>query len=547
MKADDTNLRKLLEGTKQYFVPLYQRVYSWERDDWNELWRDLLDIYDEQNNRQHFMGAIVTVPYGSQPHDVSKYLLIDGQQRLTTIFIILACIRDLLHTTKERKSEEIENLYLTNQYKDRLDHYKLLPTQADREGFREIIKGTTKSASNLSKVYDHFHKRLIGKDNDDKPIDLAKFLTTMTNQLVFVSIILDKDDNPHRIFHSLNGTGAPLTQADLVRNHIFMHIPENDHKTAYDDLWLPMQEAFSDKELREFIWRFITKDGMPVRQNRVYDEIRNRVATDEPAKASDTLLDMKIYSGYYERILYPSKEPNAKIRRKLKRLNRWELTTVYPLLLNLYSTLENKDIEAQAFCEILDVIESYVVRRHICGVAIRPLTNIFIRMFEAIADKPDIVGATGDYLRERNFPTDEVFRDNWERSPIYDVRGKSKLVLETLESYIKSNNEPVDLKHPRITQEHIMPQQLSDAWRIELDEHAEAVHSLYLHTIGNLTLTGENESMGNKTFREKKKVFANSSLAMNSYFETCDVWDEDAIRKRASCLGDIALKIWKRP
>ncbi len=556
MKADDTKLRRLLEGTIQYFVPLYQRVYSWDKEAWDELWDDLLDIYyDERNDRQHFMGAIVTVPHESQPHDVSKYLLIDGQQRLTTLLIILACIRDLLRTTGQKKSEEIENLYLTNQYKDKEDHYKLLPTQADRKGFCEIVEGMTRSASNLGKVYNYFHKKLTGNDNDGNPIDHRKLSDTIINQLVFVSIILDKGEDPHRIFHSLNGTGAPLTQADLVRNHIFMRIPEVDHKTAYYDMWLPIQESFSSKELREFLWRFITKDGVPVRQNGVYDEIRNRLATDQPTKTANTippdannmLLDLKIYSEHYKKILVPSKEPNAKIRTKLERLNQWGLTTVYPLLLNLYRAWEKSRIEVQAFCEVLDIIEAYVVRRHICNVPIRSLTNIFIRMFKEINEKPDIVSAAGDYLRKRNFPTDEVFRDNWERSPIYDPRGKSKLILETLEAHIQSNNEPVDLKHPRITQEHIMPQQLSDKWRIGLGERAEEIHSLYLDTIGNLTLTGRNESMGNKTFSEKKKVFANSSLAMNSYFETCDVWNEDEIKKRGRYLGDMALKIWKRP
>ena len=547
MDVSDAKLEKLLEGSQQYIVPLFQRVYSWKKKHWDELWRDLLDIYDHENDREHFMGAIVTMPVKMLPHGVNKYLLIDGQQRLTTIFIILACIRDLVGKDNELSSK-IEELYLINKWGKDSNRNKLLPTQADKEAFLEVIDHRTRQDSNISKVYDYFIKALDGKDNEDNPIDLENFLEAMIDQLVFVSIVLDHNDSPYRIFHSLNGTGESLTEADLVRNHLFMLMEKEDQKVAYDELWLPMQNSFTSNILTDFIWRFITKDGTFVRQNGVYDVIRRRTFQ-KSSDAADIMMDMKVYSEYYEKIIDPTKELNNMIRRRLERLNRWGLTTSYPLLLNLYHDLSHDKINAEQFCEIMDVIESFVIRRFFCKIPTNSLNKYFIQIYRHIGSKLDIVDATYEFLLIRKFPTDETFIEAWIRYPIFisSLAERSRHILESLEASMNDNNEPVDVTHSRITREHIMPQELSSEWRGELGDDADSAHSQYLHTIGNLTLTGQNESMGNKSFAKKKKVFANSNFALNSYFHNCDRWNEEEIIKRARYLGEIAVKIWKRP
>ena len=545
MKADDCKLEQLLEGSQQFVVPLFQRVYSWKKKNWDELWRDLLDIYDHENDGEHFMGAIVTMPVKMQPHGVSKYLLIDGQQRLTTIFIILACIRDLVG--KDNKLfGKIEGLYLINKWEKDGNRQKLLPTQADRGAFLEIIDRKAKSDSNVGNVYNYFIKALKGKDDEDNPIDLENFQKAMINQLVFVSIVLDANDSPYRIFHSLNGTGVPLTQADLVRNHFFMLIPVQDQSVAHKDFWLPMQNSLGNT-LTDFMWRFITKDGTFVKQNGVYDAIRRRTLQ-KSSDAIDVLMDMNIYSEYYRKVVHPAKEPNNEIRTRLEHLNQWEVNTSYPLLLNLYHDLHSKKISVDEFCEIVDAIESFVIRRFFCNIPTNALNKYFIQIYRNIASSANIVEATYEFLLARKFPTDETFVANWIRYPIFmSGTKKSRHILESLETAISNNNEPVDMSHSRITREHIMPQNLSLGWSERLGRDAISVHSQYLHTVGNLTLTGQNESMGNKSFSEKKKVFANSSFALNSYFQNCDVWNEEEIIKRARYLGEIATKIWKRP
>ncbi len=550
MQPYRVKLESLLEDRKQFVVPLFQRSYSWKKKNWEELWRDLMDIYDPKNSKEHFMGAIVTMPIDMQPHGVNKFLLIDGQQRLTSILIILACIRDLAGKGTALH-DEIENIYLINQYKQGSNRNKLLPTQADRKAYQDIIQeGYHQSGTSLHKLYNHFSKALTVEDDDSEPINLGKFFNAMKSQLLFVSIVLDENDNPYHIFHSLNATGTPLTQADLVRNHIFMHIPEEDQEVAFQELWYPLEAAYPGNQLRDYIWRFITKEGVPIRQIGVYDAIRRRVADlGEKETAAHLLTDLKIVAEHYDRILDPSKENNKQISTRLHRLKKWELTTAYPLLLNLYIALDNQEIDEDAFCGVVDAVESFVVRRHICSVPIRQLTNYFIRIYKEIAGQQDIVSAANAYLLERNFPTDEVFRDNWVRHSLYGPgsRDKCRLILETLETFETHNNEPVDTTYPRITIEHVMPQSLSPDWYDELGSDADAVQAQYLHTIGNLTLTGQNESMGNKPFTEKRAVFSQSSFALNKYFDNCPTWNAEAIRQRANVLAEIALSIWKRP
>ena len=546
MKANETQLQPLLEGTKQYIIPLFQRTYSWTKRQWNELWRDLMDVYASETKREHFMGAIVTMPVEMQPQGVSKYLLIDGQQRLTTIFIILAAIRDLTAGTSDL-ADQINELYLVNKWGKGINRLKLLPTAADRRSFQEIVDGKKPSGGSISDVYQFFKRKLSGGDSAGNLIDLDRMTDTLMQHLAFVSVVLSADDSPYRIFHSLNGTGVPLTQADLVRNHFFMLIADpEEQEAAYTDLWLPMQQTLGDK-LTDFMWRFITKDGTPVTQNRIYEEMQVRTEGSGQQKVIDLLLDMHTYAEYYSRLLDPEQEPNRDIRLRIERINRWEINTAYPFLLNIYHDYEYEILSADQVCQVIDMIESFVIRRFFCRIPTNSLNNTFIAMYRSL-DKTDIPGSMERYLLARRWPSDAEFLDAWRRLPIFlSGTEKSRHILETLEQALNTNNEPVDVRHPRITREHVMPQELTDAWVEMLGEDAEVTHSTLLHTVGNLTLTGMNKSMGNRPFAEKKKVFAASGFALNQYFEDIATWNGDAITGRAESLGNVAASIWQRP
>ena len=549
MKVDDTTLRHLLSGEKQFVIPLFQRQYTWSKDDWEELWRDLQEIYIQENRRKHFVGAIVTMPVDIQPHGIDKYLLIDGQQRLTTLLIMLACIRDIAYGADQDLSERIEKLYMTNQFEKNANRLKLLPTFGDKEAFRQIAERKQRTASPIARVYDFYLKAIELGDLDEKPIELEKLFDSVMNQLIFVSITIEKGESPYRIFHSLNGTGQDLTQADLVRNFLFMHTTQEvvAQKIIYEEYWLPMQARLG-KELGNYLWRFVAKDGEVIRQKGVYDEIRSRVSHDNNPKlaAQSMLEDMHMYSEFYHKMLNPSLEKEPKLKKRLDFLKQWDFKTPYPLLLNLYNELKNDAIRIEEFCAVMDAVESYVVRRFFCGLPIRPMTNHFIRMYKSIRDASNIVESAYDYLTSRDFPDDNQFFEAWTRFSLYPSAKKSKHILVSLETKLNTTKEFVDTATATITQEHIMPQTLNADWRVQLGDDAELVHSQYLHTIGNLTLTGQNPTLGNKPFSEKRLVFQESNFTLNEYFDDTHAWDKKAILRRARSLGKVALQIWGR-
>lgn len=236
MEAAEAKVQKVLEGTKQFLVPHYQRPYSWREREWGELWRDVVELTETDDARPHFLGSIVTAPGRAVPEGVEKRLLIDGQQRLTTLVIVLALIRQAAAARDQQRLANKVGDLLTNRNEEGSDFYKMLPTQgesaaaSDRDALLAIVDGRAPStASGVVEASRYFAAKLARPDAPD----LEKLYATLTGRLTLVSIILDKNDNPHRIFESLNGKGRPLSQVDLIRNYFFMRLPEADHERVY--------------------------------------------------------------------------------------------------------------------------------------------------------------------------------------------------------------------------------------------------------------------------------------------------------------------------
>jgi uncharacterized protein with ParB-like and HNH nuclease domain len=544
MKASETLLKPLLEGTNQYIIPLFQRPYSWRDKDWNILWDDLMELYNDPSRRRHFLGAVVTMPVDMQPHGVSKYLLIDGQQRLTTAFILLATIRDLAVNRDDHLDEQITDLYLTNKYQKDINRLKLLPTQGDRAAFQSIIQGKEHVADgSITACYKHFRRLLINNS-----IDLARLSTILVTGIEVVSIVLDTTENPYVIFESLNAKGEPLTQADLVRNYLFMRIPdEQEQEVAYDDYWLPMQKSL-ERSLTDYIWRYLSKDGATVRQTSVYQTFKDRLQRlTTPKQVIDVLMEIHTYAEYYRRIIDPVQEPEPALQRRFDRLIKWEVATAHPFLLALYHDYACKRISLNDFCRVIDAIESFVVRRFFCGIPTNTLNSLFVAMYPSV-DVDDIIDTTHSFLLARSWPNDEQFLAAWISFNLY-TRGtqRCRFILNSLEEKLTSNNEPVDLTNSEISIEHIMPQTLSPDWKFNLGSAAESTHATWLHTVGNLTLSGKNGPLGNDPFLEKLNIFISSNFALNAKLAGFASWDADAIQSRARSLGQIALTIWNRP
>jgi len=554
MKAHETILQPVLEGTKQYVIPLFQRPYSWKYNDWKTLWEDLLSVYSSENPRKHFLGALVSMPIEMSPAGVNKFLLIDGQQRVTTLFLILAAIRDLSNISGDYKlAEQINESYLINKWAEGTNLLKLFPSQTDRDEFSRIMhhKETAESTSNVAKAFRYFMNRLQGTDLSDSPINLQKMHQTLVQEIMVVNIVLDKEENPYLIFESLNAKGEPLTQADLVRNYLLMQIKDTaEQEVAYQDFWLPMQEILGN-ELTNYIWRYLVKDAnsaKTIRLDEIYEEVKAKLSKANSSEVVDLLMDMHTFSGYYLILLEPEKyESNKEIARRLARLNRWDVKTTYPLLLNICRDYKENRISADDFCGVLDILESYVIRRAFCRYPTNALNKIFTGLYKNI-DTTDPRKSISKYLLKRDWPSDYTFLDAWNRFPIYlSGTSKCRLILESLEEKLADNKEPVNLLNPQISIEHIMPQTLNEEWEQLLGENALDIHDKYLHTIGNLTLTGSNSDLGNKSLLEKKKIFEKSNFALNKDLAELIIWSEQLIEQRAKKLGKLAVQIWKHP
>ncbi|GEO04140.1 hypothetical protein AAE02nite_18040 [Adhaeribacter aerolatus] len=539
MQAKETKLQDIIEGTKQYVIPLFQRTYSWTSKEWEILWKDLVELCETENPRTHFIGSIVNMPTVSVPEGVAKYLLIDGQQRLTTIFIILTLLRNKARENQnEEFAGEINNTLLVNPYKKDNDFYKLMPTQVDREIYKNFINGrSNEKESQLTRAYDFFEKKLRQYQLD--PEKLKKIITTYFS---VVSILLDADDNPYLVFESLNAKGRPLTQADLIRNYFFMRIHVDKQEQVYSEFWQPMQDALEDN-LTEFIRHFLMKEGSIIKQTDVYYELKDNV---NPQNSIIYLENLQKHSLYYQKILYPDYENDKDLQKYFRRLNRFEVTTAYPLLLKLYNYYVLDTLPKEDFITALQTIENYLIRRFVCGIPTNQLNKIFPAIIPQLISKYELKIPEGlQYLLQtKGYPKDNEFRVRLKEAKLYgsgDRYVKTKLILESLEEYF-GHKENVLLEN--LTIEHVMPQTLSEAWQSHLGEEWEETHELYLHTIGNLTLTAYNTELSNDDFSTKREIFIESHLELNKYFIALTKWTKEEIDERSESLANKAIEMW---
>jgi hypothetical protein len=382
-----------------------------------------------------------------------------------------------------------------------------------------------------------FEKKL--KQVELEPEKLKKIITSYFS---VVSIVLDTDDNPYLVFESLNAKGRPLTQADLIRNYFFMRIHVDKQEKVYTDYWLPMQAALGEN-LTEFIRHFLMRNGSIIKQGDVYYALKESVST---SNATDYLSELKKFSIYYQRLIYPELEPEFQLQKYFSRLNRIEVTTAYPLLLNFYSNYADLKITKDDFVTILKTLENYLIRRFVCNVPSNTLNKIFPIVYPQIISKyPDnIVEGFKTVLQGRGYPKDNEFYLRFRETKFYgggDRQIKTKLILETIEeSFAHKERVPFD----NLSIEHIMPQTLSEWWQNELGAEWEETHDLFLHTIGNLTLTAYNTELSNDSFPTKKKTFEESHLELNSYFSEISHWTRNEIEQRAEKLAKQAIELW---
>jgi uncharacterized protein with ParB-like and HNH nuclease domain len=544
MQASETKLQQIIEGTKQYVIPLFQRPYSWKKSEWQMLWDDLLDLCELETPRTHFMGSIVTMPTNSIPEGVSKYLLIDGQQRLTTIFILLCALRNHARQIEDKRLSAKIDAILTNLHEDGMDYFKLQPTQVDRDIFHQLIQDNESNEvienNSILECYTFFFKKIRQLNSDLQ--QLQKIICT---NLSVVSVVLSSNDDPYLVFESLNAKGRALTQADLIRNYFFMRIHVDKQDLIYTKYWQPMQELLGDN-LTEFIRHYLTKNGIDVKQSDIYFQLKEKI---NQSDALSHLQDLYKFADYYSRLLNPELENNLKVRKRLIRINRLEVATVYPFLLNCYDEWMQKRISENELIEIFHILENFLIRRFVCNVQTRGLNRIFALLYSQVIKDVDIdsnafVERVKSVLQTKDYPKDAEFKERLLDVKLYGSNRseKARLILESIEESFRHKEQ---ISFDNLTIEHILPQTLNNWWKDHLGQDWEITYELFLHTIGNLTLTAYNGELSNSDFVTKKKEYQNSHLELNSYFQDIDTWKREDIEKRAENLSHEIVNIWK--
>lgn len=549
MEAAEAKIQRVLEGSRQFLVPHYQRPYSWREEQWKALWRDLIELVEETDPKPHFLGSIVTSPARSVPEGVEKRLLIDGQQRLTTVLVLLTLIRDRARDGGvTRLAEKVQDL-ITNRHDEGSDHFKLLPTQgedpadSDRDVFIRMVRGDrVTAAEGIAGAYAFFANKLRRADAPD----LESLFRIIVGKLTLVSIILDEKDNAHRIFESLNGKGRPLSQADLIRNYFFMRIDAREHESVYRELWRPMQRRLGEELLANFVRHYLMRSGETVREADVYISLKTRVDEDEARSPVDHLKELVQFAGYYEALVFPATVDDVRIRERLERLNRLEVTVAYPFLLSVMADHNTGTLSTDQVVDVLDTIENFLIRRFVCGIPTHGLNKVFPALYGNAAAGDAFVAEVRRILsgNARGYPRDAEFQERLATARLYgsgDRREKTKLILERLEA-AAGHKERVDAT--TLTIEHVMPQTLTDGWKSHLGSSWEDDHEALLHTLGNLTLTSYNSELGNTPYADKRKRFVESHLELNRYFDDVQQWTAAEIEKRAEVLGAQALATW---
>lgn len=559
--ARETTLQELLEGSKQYQVPLYQRTYSWTKVQFERLWDDILKLAEDRASDAgvtHFIGSLVLAPSPMNgPAGVQEFLVVDGQQRLTTLSILLCAIRDYRaeHEHPEHR-DRLNQQYLINKWKPEQHRLKLVPTQADRAAYLACLDATPDVGGGdpIGAAYRFFGAQLAAADDPDDPLDIERIENAVISGLALVSVTAQSGDNVHRIFESLNNTGLRLTQADLLRNYLFMRLPTRG-EAVYESVWLALQKRLTSAELELLFWLDLVQRDARVKQTDTYSGQQarlNRMHSEDQIEAE--VRRFSRLGALLRTILHPDEERNPGVRRRLERLSAWGTTTVYPLLLHLLDRRDQGTATSEQITSAMLYVESFFVRRLLIGRATANINRILLSIVTEMSTDLPVDQAVRAYLSvgRKYYASDSSVRAAVRTMPYY-LNGRPhqrKLVLQWLEESYGSK-EPV--APDSLTIEHVLPQTPTADWRqmlgsdLEPDENFTEAHEALVHTLGNLTLTGYNSELSNSSFAIKRVQLAKSGICLNQEIATRDRWGRPEVHSRAESLADRIISIWPGP
>lgn len=558
MKAVDTNLLKLLKKSERFVVPIYQRVYSWGRIECLQLLSDIIRAGSRNGQYDHFTGSIVYIERDQGSNTAREPdLIIDGQQRVTTVTIILAALARHLETLPAEQREpvggfapnRIRGTYLTNPYETGDDHFKLTLTQKDKEALYAVVLNSP-LPDGESKVLDNF--QLISDELKRTDYDGIVAICHGLAKLVVVDVKLSRGvDDPQLVFESMNATGKRLSQADLIRNFVLMDISPHDQEMLYNQYWHPMEKLFQSgtrDRFDEFVRHYLTvKTGSIPRQDATYEGFK-QYTLDQTVSGkntrTDVVQDLYKFAEWFGNLAF-GKEPNQQLAERFAELDQLA-TVAHPFLLQLYQYYDEGEISQNEVAQICDILISYIFRRAICQIPTNSLNKTFAALASRLNPQNYVESISAHLLSgQRVFPTDEAFTEALLSIDMYKHKRKNYL-LRKLEN--NGRKEPISVNNYSI--EHIMPRTLSEEWKTALGDNWEEIHEQWLHTLGNLTLTGYNSEYSNRSFTQKRDMeggFKDSPLQLNRGLGQLEAWNEDTIKNRAKRLAATAIAIWPRP
>lgn len=553
MKASEKPFLKFLQGTNQFRIPIYQRTYSWTRDQCAQLWDDIVRTASDKSPGGHFVGSIVYIESGLyQVGTVPELLVIDGQQRLATVSLLLAALARALPSEdggKQMTGRKLANYYLFNSEEQGPLRYKLALTRGDHDTIRAIVDGDT--------LPDHPSRRLVRNYEffteciKTRPLELEDIVSGL-QRLMIVDIALDRTyDNPQLIFESLNSTGLELTQADLIRNYVLMGLSPDRQDSLYETHWYPMEQGFGAEGYTLYFDRFV-RDYLTLKTGRIPNIGQTYAAFKDFARSDARPIDGLVaelhrYSRYFVDYAL-ERETDAEIRRAIRDINTLRVDVAYPFLLHLADLRERGSLDRAGLIRALRLVDSYVFRRLICGIPTNTLGKTFAALPSQVTTNDPVESLEAALLLKdsyRRFPDDSEFKREFVVKDVYNLRNRN-YILRKLENH--KRKEPVDVE--TYTIEHVMPQNpdLSAEWQLELGPQWQEVQARYLHTIGNLTLTGYNSELSDSPFSKKQTMeggFKDSPIRLNRDLARREHWSEQDITDRARKLAEVAVAVWK--
>lgn len=554
MDANKGNIYEILNGNRQFLIPVYQRFYSWDIEQCKRLWDDIVKM--QKNGKSgHFIGSIVNIAEKAMPTGVQKYMIIDGQQRITTLTLLLLALRDYAIETPNDTSinaQCINGMLLKNEYNIGDEKYKLLLTEKDKMNLINLVERNPVNEDIKSRILENY-KYFAGKilENELLPDKIYEAI----GKLQIVSITLDRTtDDAQAIFESLNSTGKALSESDLIRNYVLMGLEPSEQLDVYEHLWRQMEKLFTsdihDTVMDAFFRHYLTMKMTRIpKKGCVYEEFKSYHLKKEFATIQELCQDLLEYAQYYVNIVF-KRSHDDELRKLYEEIVSLRMEVSYPFLLKIHHDCATGVITDDDLKQILRYCISYVLRRNICGIPTNSMNKTFATFKNAIR-LDDYMGSVKAFfvLQEsyKEFPDDDEFARAFVTHDIYTMRVRN-YILSKLENY--ENKAPVTIENYTI--EHIMPQNknLSEEWQKELGTNWKEVQKKYLHTIGNLTLTAYNSEMSDRPFSEKLNMeggFKQSALRLNKDVVMLSEWNEKHIQERAKRLFDKAREIWPYP